>query len=134
MFRTVIEESNDGNLLITRQSNLDNGGNAQQRRKIRRMEEAGLLPPVWYKIDRVIVRPGKAIPESAAAWPNMENMAVGVTNDGAQAASDNATMALAGAIHASAVVEAIEKRAAEIDAYNAQPKPRVRAILEEYFV
>lgn len=132
MFRTVIEKSNDGNLLITRQSDQATGGSSRDRRKARRAESAGNVVPEWKRKARVIVRPGKPIPSKALAWPNVDNMDAVVTNDGAQAASDNAAMALVGAIHAASVVEAIEKRAAEIDAYNAQPKPRVRVILEEY--
>lgn len=71
MNRTEISATADGSIKLERQRQHANiSGNAKQRKQLRK---AG-VEPTWNTEDRVIVRPGAAVPAKAAQWACSENL------------------------------------------------------------
>lgn len=81
MNRTLIELSNDGNILVTRQANVKPTGNSNQRRQ---QVTAGVTEE-WRRTDRVIVRDRTTLPEHVKEWlgiePNGGMEHIGFDND-----------------------------------------------------
>lgn len=123
MNRTVFTMSDDGNLLITREARMGTPGAAKDRRRRSRFLERDHSYNPWVRKDRVIVRPGKPVPEKAERWVPYWQDGLMETHERASINNLNAKM------HAAFADQTVEEIEAAIAAFEVPPMPEVKVLL-----
>ena len=119
MQRTVIQGTNDGSLLITREAPVGIPGTSKDRRKAQRVGVA----ETWRTLDRVITRDLLDVPSKGRAWFSGCSLApaTGV-------AAENDTVALYHTMAAGIAVRAI---AQQTESFSLPPAKKIRVELFE---